>query len=432
MALALAIACALSLEGAALESATPQPGERGGPGLALFAAKALTAAWKGEQALDNAVLLVRDGRIEAVGARDKVAVPAGYVVRDLGSLWVMPGMIDLHCHAAGTMDINDLVYVTQPELSARTSVIPDNPAFRRGIAAGVTAVLFIPGSGVNCGGRGVLLKTGPERYEDALIRDPGSLKVAQWGNPESYAFGVGKTWENYHLRHMFRTGQAYAKAWSEFEAGKGPQPERKLELDVFRDLFAKRTQISTHTQITQVVMMTLLMIRGEFGLDVYIDHGEFGGYRMAELAEKMGVPAILGPRNVETMSLGMMLFTGESPERFQGIAAGYQERGHSMIGFNTDCLPFPGFTPSLEDLPTQGAIAVYYGFDDRDMATVRGLTIVPAKTAGIDHRVGSLEVGKDADIVVLTGVPSDPRRAVEQVYVEGRRLYDTASNRRRW
>jgi imidazolonepropionase-like amidohydrolase len=146
----------------------------------------------------------------------------------------------------------------------------------------------------------------------------------------------------------------------------------------------------------------------------------------------MGVPAILGPRNVETMSLGMMLFTGEAPERFQGIAAGYQERGHSMIGFNTDCLPFPGFTPSLEDLPTMAAMAVYYGFDDRSMATVRGLTIVPARTAGIDQRVGSLEVGKDADIVVIAGVPSDPRCAVEQVYVEGRRVYDTAVNRRRW
>ncbi len=410
----------------------PQAGERGGPGLALFAAKALTAAWEGEQAIDHATLLVRDGRIEAIGPRAEIAVPAGYVVRDLGSLWVMPGMIDLHCHAAGTMDINDMVYVTQPELSSRTSIIPDNPAFQRGLAAGVTAVLFIPGSGVNCGGRGVLLKTGVERYEDAVLRDPGSLKVAQWGNPEGWGFGVGKTWENYHLRRMFRTGQAYAQAWKEHEEGAAPAPERLLEFDVFRDLFAKRTQVSTHTQVTQVVMMTLLMIRGEFGLDVYIDHGEFGGYRVAALAQEMGVPAILGPRNVETMSRGMINFTGEAPDRFQGIAAGYQDGGHKMIGFNTDCLPFPGFTPSLEDLPTQAALAVYYGFDDRDMASVRGLTIVPAKTAGIDARVGSLERGKDADIVVLAGVPSDPRCAVDAVYVEGRKVYDPSIHRRRW
>lgn len=425
---ALALTAAL----AAGDDRAPQPGERGGPGLALLAAKALTASWEGEQVVDSALLLVRDGRIEALGRRDALAVPAGYVVRDLGPLWVMPGMIDLHCHAAGTLDINDLVYVTQPELSARPSVIPDNPAFRRGIAAGVTAVLFIPGSGVNCGGRGVLLKTGPELYEDALIRDPGSLKVAQWGNPEGWGPGVGKTWENFHLRSMFRIGQTYAQAWKAFEEGKGPEPERDLALDVFRDLFAKKTQVSTHTQVTQVVMMTLLMIRGEFGLDVYIDHGEFGGYRLAGLAQEMGVPAILGPRNVETMSRGMILFTGESPDRFQGIAAGYQQNGHQMIGFNTDCLPFPGFTPSLEDLPTQAAIAVYYGFDDREMASVRGLTIVPAKTAGIDHRVGSLEPGKDADIVVIEGVPGDPRCAVEAVYVEGRKVYDPALERRRW
>jgi imidazolonepropionase-like amidohydrolase len=414
------------------ETRAPQAGERGGPGLALFTAKALTAAWRGPQVIDNATLLVRDGRIEALGARDELAVPAGYVVRDLGPLWVMPGMIDLHSHAGGTLDINDLVYVTQPELSARTSVLPANPAFQRGLAAGVTAVLFIPGSGSNCGGTGVLLKTGPENYEDALLRDPGSLKVAQWGNPEDFAFGVGKTWENYHLRHMFREGRAYAQAWTAHESGSAPQPQRRLELEVFRDLFAKRTQVSTHTQVTQVVMMTLLMIRGEFGLDVYIDHGEFGGHRMAALAEQMGVPAILGPRNVETMNRGMINFTGEAPERFQGIAAGYQELGHSMIGFNTDSLPFPGFTPSLEDLPTQAALAVYYGFDDSEMSTVRGMTIVPAKTAGLDHRIGSLEPGKDADLVVLHGSPADPRCAVEAVYVEGRKLYDTSNDRRRW
>jgi imidazolonepropionase-like amidohydrolase len=66
------------------------------------------------------------------------------------------------------------------------------------------------------------------------------------------------------------------------------------------------------------------------------------------------------------------------------------------------------------------------------MQAVRGLTIVPATVAGIDHRIGSLEPGKDADLVVLSGDPADPRTSVEQVYLEGERVYDTAQNRRRW
>jgi imidazolonepropionase-like amidohydrolase len=85
-----------------------------------------------------------------------------------------------------------------------------------------------------------------------------------------------------------------------------------------------------------------------------------------------------------------------------------------------------------EELFLQSAINVRYGFDNSNMAAVRGHTIVPAKTARIDHRVGSLERGKDADIVVTTGDPSDPRSSVELVLIEGRAVYDVQLHRRRF
>jgi imidazolonepropionase-like amidohydrolase len=404
-----------------------EPGERGGPGLAMTFAKALVCSWQGEKVVDNPVVLVKDGKIEAVLPRESAPIPADYRVRDFGPLWAMPGMIDLHCHVAGTWDINDMVYVTNPELRVHCSVVPDNPNFRRAVAGAVTSVLFIPGSGTNSGGQGVLLKTGLDRYEPAVIRDPGSLKVAQWGNPERWAIGVGKTFENWHLRKMFEQGRSYAKQWDEFEAGKGAKPARDLRLDVFRSLFGKKTQVSVHTQVAQVVMMTIVMIRGEFGLDVYIDHGEFGGYLYAGLAKKMGVPAILGPRNVDAPTRGIIDWVGSSPERFQGLAHGYQERGMDMIGFNTDSNVVP-----QEELFLQSAINVRYGFDNSSMAAVLGHTIVPAITAGIDGRLGSLEPGKDADIVVISGDPSDPRSHVEAVFVEGKSVYDVGTEARRF
>jgi imidazolonepropionase-like amidohydrolase len=163
-------------------------GAPGGAGLALVARKILTAAPTGPGWVDNGVLLVKDGRIEAVGKKSDVEIPPDYEVLDVGSSWLAPGMIDLHCHVAGPNlfqlnDINDMVYMTNPGLRVSPAVIPGNPALKDGVAGGVTSVLYIPGSGTNMGGQGVLLKTGFERYEEMEIRNPGSLKLASWPRP---------------------------------------------------------------------------------------------------------------------------------------------------------------------------------------------------------------------------------------------------------
>jgi len=99
----------------------------------------------------------------------------------------------------------------------------------------------------------------------------------------------------------------------------------------------------------------------------------------------------------------------------------------SSSGINTDSPVVPE-----EELPLQATVSVHYGFDDSQMDSVRGLTIVPAITAGIANRVGSLAPGKDADILVVTGDPIDPRNTVERVFIEGESVYDTAKEPRRW
>ena len=420
------------------QSRTPLPpgaGERGGPGLALIAKKALTVPPEGAQFVDNAVLLVKDGRIEAVGPRSSTPIPGGYQVVDLGDRWVMPGMIDLHTHIGGTFDINDMVYLCNPGLRVSCSVIPANDRLKMDVAAGVTTVLFIPGSGVNMSGQGVLLKTGLDHYEDAVVRNPGSLKIAQAGNPEGWTVGVGRSFMNYDLREVLRRGKAYAERWKAYDEiekhgsdGKdAAAPTKNFDLDIFRALLDKKTQISTHTQIFQVVLMTLTMLRQEFGFDCYIDHGEMAGYKLAGLAGQLGVPVISGPREIEIPTRTFINWTGSNPEAILGIAAEYQKGGAKMIGFNTDAPVIPA-----EELPVQATESVHYGFEDSELQSVRGLTIVPAMTAGIAKRVGSLEPGKDADIVIVTGDPIDPRNVVEKVYIDGKSVYDTARERRRW
>jgi len=402
---------------------------RKGKSFVLRSAKALVVGKEGREVVDGAVVIVRDGKIEKIGDAREVEIPEGLPVVDCGRSWVCPGFVDLHCHIAGQSfvinDINDLVFMTNPELRASSAVKPGNPSLRLGVAGGVTSVLFIPGSGSNMGGQGVLLKTGLETYEEMEIRNPGSLKLAQAGNPERWAIGVGRSLMNWNTRNTFRRGLAYARGAVE-RKGKTerPDPDRNIQWDVFPALLEKRTQVSTHTQMYQVVLMTLTMVRKELGLDVYIDHGEFAGMRTAALAQELGVSAIVGPRELDGTIVPLCPGTDG---KFVGIAAGYQQAGHQRIGFNTDSPIIPE-----EELPVQATVSVHYGFDDARMDSVRGLTIVPAMTAGIDDRVGSLAPGKDADLLVVTGDPIDPRNVVERVYIEGEPVYDSARDGRRW
>ena len=443
----LALALAPTLPFDFVTPAWDEAGAPGGPPLAIVCAKALLCSeHPGDpQKLDAALVLVRDGLIEWVGRRADAELPEETVRLDLGDQWLMPGMVDLHSHVGGTADWGSHVYLANPGNRVSTAVVPDNELLRRGIAGGVTTILFIPGSATNIGGQGVLLKTGFDRYEDMLLRDPGSLKLAQAGNPERWAIGVSRAFMNWNTRLTFRRGLAYASAWELHGRGVGPEPERDLQWDVFRELYAHRTQVSTHTQLYQVVLETVTLLGDELGLQAYIDHGSFDGYRAAAAAEERGIAAILGPRQVAYSTRGTV--PGPAPWRIEfdtdgrvlGMAAKYQEGGHREIGFNTDAIDLAllpevlraGFV-TTEELSLQAAMGVRYGMGNDTLEAVRGLTIVPAKAAGLAERLGSIEVGKDADLLAITGDPADPRTSVEVVWVEGQRVYDTGSEARRW
>lgn len=434
--LASALACA-PLVAAAPAAAASDSGYVGAErGLVVLCKKALVLPMEGQQVVDNAALVVEEGKIVRVAPRSEVdlaALAGTHEILDRSDAWVTPGLIDLHSHVAGrsffTNDLNDMVYLTNPGIRAFTSVVPGNSDFVVGKAAGVTSVLYIPGSGTNIGGHGVLLKTGHEEYERMEIRNPGSLKLAQAGNPESYLSGVGRSFMNWNTRNTIERGIAYAKRWEAFSNGEGPKPKVDPMWEVFRDLYSKQTQLSAHTQIYQVVLRTVQMIKEDLGLDVYIDHGSFDGWRAAPFAARAGVPAILGPRQISA-SINIeyrpgMFIVNDNDGAILGMAAKYQEGGCTLIGFNTDA-PVIG----QEALPLQASMGVRYGFKNDNVEHVRGLTIVPAFAAGIHDRLGSLEPGKDADFIVTSGDPTDPRTHVHLTYQDGERVYDAEVERR--
>lgn len=393
--------------------------------VAIFASKILTCAEEGPEFVDNGVLLIEGRTIRAVGKRGEVEIPEGFEIVDVGDNWLMPGLIDLHSHIAGTFDINDTVFLTNPGVRAYTSVVPGNPSLMRALAAGVTSILFIPGSGSNIGGQGVLLKTGLPAYERMEVRNPGSMKLAQAGNPERFAFGVNRSFMNWHTRETLQRGIAYARSWADFEAGKGEKPDVNVQFEVFRWLVPKITQISAHTQIYQVVAESLSMLVQELDLPLFIDHGTIGAWKLGPKIAELNVSAALGPRNVDAPSRGFISWSQNMyQEGWNGTAVGYQKNGVQDIAFNTDAPVMP-----QEELQLQVSMAVHFGFKDESMQAIKGLTIIPARIANINDRVGSLEVGKEADVLVLTGHPADVRTSIERVWIEGSEVYNAEERR---
>src|SRR5688572_30127298 len=171
--------------------------------------------------VNNAAVVVRDNKIESIGKASEVKVPDGATVIEMGDCWLFPGMVDAHNHIAGGLgDLNDMVYLTNPGLRTLDTISPDNDNIKQGRAGGVTSVLLIPGSGTNISGFGTLTKLGGKTVDEMIIKAPGSLKIAQAGNPERYWYGVGRSMMNYNTRRTLLQAMAYHERWVAFETGK--------------------------------------------------------------------------------------------------------------------------------------------------------------------------------------------------------------------
>jgi imidazolonepropionase-like amidohydrolase len=415
----LLAACGLAIfaPAALADDAKPQAATAAAkPKLALHAAKIITCAGK---SIDNGTILISNGKIEAVGPRSEIKVPAGYTEIDQSDKFAMPGLVDVHSHVGGSGDINEMVYQTNPELRVLDVIKPYNEQLKLAVSGGVTTVDFIPGSGTNMGGWGALMKTGPGTVDEVVIRSPGVLKIAQAGNPERGGgeVGSGRMGMNHVIREQLREGMGYVKDWDDWEAGRRPtKPQVNLRLEYFKPLFHREIPVLVHTQGYQVIQSTLRILHDEMNLKVIIGHACFDSYRLAEETKARGIPVMSGPR----------IFRYDTDTgQIKGIVAEYAQRGVTFLGVNTDAPVVPE-----EELWFQATMAVRFGWTEEE--ALRGLTIEPAKALMIDKRIGSLEVGKDADVVVTTGSILDPRSYVTQVLIDGKVVYDTKKDRRRF
>ncbi|HGY92498.1 MAG TPA: hypothetical protein ENK43_15125 [Planctomycetes bacterium] len=395
--------------------ATAQGDALARPKYAIRAGKVLTMDDQ-NRVLDHVIIFVADGKIERIVPEKGAKIPDGYKVMDHSNHWVLPGFIDCHSHTATNQsgDLHDYVWLTNPGLRAGDLIQVDTFNNNRAIAGGVTTALLIPGSGTNLSGFGGIARHGARTIGEAVMRSPGSLKIAQAGNPERWYFGKGRSYMNYNLRQTLVKARRYWKRWSDFEAGvTKTRPAYDQRWEDFRLIFGKLIPASVHTQMFQVVSKSMTMLHDTFGMKLMIDHGTFDAYKAAALAIERKVYAIVGPR---------VWWMDEQDRTINSCAGKWWDAGLRKVGLNTDA----GVLPQ-EDLRLQGTLSVKYGW--QTYPALEGLTKTAAEILGVDDRIGIIAPGRDADLVAWTGDPFDCRSGVERVFALGRVVYEASGRR---
>jgi imidazolonepropionase-like amidohydrolase len=374
----------------------------GEDGVAILCGKVLTVDDQ-DQIFSPGMILVRNGKIAYVGARQQV--PAGYHEMDLGEAWATPGMVELHSHiqTGGWGDINDMVIPVNPELRASAGLRPGNPLIKRACAGGVTTLFGIPGSGTSNSGFGVIYKAKTSGgYDDVVVRDPGGMKIAQSYNPERGAGDLGLT----------RAGLWYIledlnhKAIGSMRAKDGnPALANIVKVE------EKELPVLIHCAGSDGFPAAARMWKVEYDTRCVLSHGCFKAHETAPWIVSTGAPINAGPRTMDYYTTRDGAITGTVEK--------YLEAGSKDISLNTDSPVIP-----QEELFLQGSVSARFGADAYTM--LRACTIHPARVFGIADRVGSLEPGKDADIVIRSGDPLDPRARVEMVLIDGAVEYDAS------
>jgi imidazolonepropionase-like amidohydrolase len=370
--------------------------------------------------VENGTVLIEDGKITAVGAG--LAVPDGAQVIDAAGQWVLPGFIEVHGHVgvheeaqgwAGS-DTNEMTEPVTAQVRALDAINPADLGFRDAISGGVLAVNVNPGSGNPIGGQTVALRCWGRTVDEMLLREPSGLKSALGENPKRVYGEQGKMPSTRLgtaavIRGAFVAAANYL-AKVDAEAAK-PEADRKpvdrdLKLEALGRVLRREIPWRQHCHRADDIA-TALRIAEEFGYDLVIDHGT-EAHLVADLLAARNIPVIIGPLFTSRSKVELLNRSLANPGRLA--------RAGVTIAITTDHPVVP-----IHFLVHQATLAVKEGLD-RDTA-LAALTINPARIAGIDGRLGSIEPGKDADLVLWSGDPLDVFSRAQRALIGGREIY---------
>lgn len=362
--------------------------------------------------IDNGVLVVRDGVIEAVGAEDEVAIPAPATITELdpGQV-IMPGLVDTHSHI-GEVSGGDGSDPIQPEARALDSINVLSSGITRSLSGGITSVNVMPGSGHLISGQTIYLKLrdgnriGDLAYRRADGEVLGGLKMANGTNPMRRPPFPGTRAKSAALaRSAYFEAQAYMDKVDQAEDGKAPS--RDLGMEALAEVLRGERVVHFHSH-RHDDLMTAIRLRDEFGFRMVLHHTS-EAWRVADEIAAAGVP----------VSLILIDSPGGKLEamHLQARSAPALERAGAKVAMHSD-----DYITDSRYLTRMAAMGVRAGMSREE--ALRSLTINGAEMLDIADRVGTLTPGKDADFAIFSGDPLSVYSRVLETWVEGERRFD--------
>lgn len=369
--------------------------------------------------IENGVLVVKDGKIEAVGPAAQIQIPADAEVYDVSGKVLMPGLVDSHSHI-GNGDGGDSSSPLHPDVRILDAIDVGSDTFKKARAGGITTVNVMPGSGHLMSGQTVYLKlrAHAKTINDMLfVQDPineiaGGLKMANGTNSLRGTPFPGTRGKSAALiRELFVKGQEYkAKLDAAKKNKKAQKPPRDLKMETLVQVLEGKRIVHFHTHRHDDIL-TVLRLKEEFGFRVVLHHVS-EGWKVADEIAKAGVPAsiiTIDSPGGKMEAVNLIFETG-----------GVLEKAGVLTGYHTD----DGITDSRLFLRS-AAIGVRAGMSKEK--ALEAVTIANAKMMDLENRVGTLEKGKDADFLILSGDPLSVYTHVEQTWVEGIKVFDYAN-----
>ena len=370
--------------------------------------------------IQNGVLVVRGGKIVAIGGAD-TPVPADAVVHDVTGKTLMPGLVDTHSHIGGG-DGGDRSSALHPSVRILDTVDPQDDGIKRARAGGITTVNVMPGSGLLMSGQTVYLKLrdGYDIAQLMLCRDPlkeicGGMKMANGTNPRGEPPLPGTRGRAASMvREKFVRAQEYRAKVRAANGDAAKMPTRDLEMEALGEVLDGKRIVHFHTHRADDIL-TAIRLSQEFGFRVVLHHVS-EGWKVADRIAAAKVPA----------SIIMLDSPGGKLEAvdFSQADGAVLERAGVPVAFHTD----DGITDS-RFLLRSAAFGVRNGMSRQ--GALEALTIAGARMIDLQDRVGSLERGKDADFIVLSGDPFSVYTHVEETWVEGSRVFDRSNPEQR-
>ena len=391
--------------------------------VAITNATIMTAA-KGT--IQKGTIIIRDGKIAAVGA--DVVIPAGAQVIDGNGRFVTPGIIDAHSHAAAEA-INEGTNSITAEVRMTDVIEHDDISLYRALAGGVTTLNLLHGSANTIGGQNAVLKLRWGLPVDSLIfaGAPPGIKFALGENVRrsnspnipgrERRYPISRMGVEELLRDAFTRAKEYQRDWRAYEtAMKAPRargaaaplmPKRDLQLDALVEILDGKRLVHAHSYRSDEIVM-LLKIAKEFGFRVSSFQHVLEGYKVADELAAANSGASTFADN--------WAYKLEAWDAIPHAAAIMAQRG-VRVSINSDS------DERIRRLYQEAAKAMHYGGVSEEEA-LKMITLNAAWQLGVDNRVGSIEVGKDADLAIFNGHPFAPASRVEMTLVDGRVFFD--------